>query len=180
MLDSLLLKECFQQSNQLNFYLGPEFGQADPQKDLEETMQFFIVHVDLLNRTHRTLWKKAGAGELPELKEVGDLLAKMIQSADTGGRELGKAIRDCTNPLAVERKADFEKATRVLRSLLESHQRTWPTEAPLSQEEAVEAYKRGETLEVTDAFAEMAGMCRDQWLQHVAAHNAKYHSKMDG
>jgi hypothetical protein len=40
-------------------------------------------------------------------------------------------------------------------------------------EEVMAAYERGETLDLVDAFAEIAGMDREAWLRHVDEHRAR-------
>lgn len=40
-------------------------------------------------------------------------------------------------------------------------------------EEVMAAHERGETLDLVDAFAEIAGMDRESWLRHVDEHRAR-------
>ena len=51
---------------------------------------------------------------------------------------------------------------------------------PITEEEIrhyQEAAARGEFMDLTDAFAEMAGVSREEWLKRYEVHMAKNHSE---
>ena len=49
----------------------------------------------------------------------------------------------------------------------------WPRFEPGDAEAALQAYKRGECIELDDAFAQIKGVSREVWLLQVAKHKAR-------
>jgi hypothetical protein len=66
--------------------------------------------------------------------------------------------------------ARLPEALRQIEAQEEALFRHWELPSQEAAAEALAAHARGETLEATDAFAEMAGVTREQWLEKVEAY----------
>jgi hypothetical protein len=72
--------------------------------------------------------------------------------------------------IALPEAARLPEALRQIEAQEEALFRHWELPSQEAAAEALAAHARGETLEATDAFAEMAGVTREQWLDKVEAY----------
>ena len=52
-------------------------------------------------------------------------------------------------------------------------QRSWPVEGKAEERKALKEVENGQGVEIDDAFANIAGMSKEEWLKKVEAHKRK-------
>jgi hypothetical protein len=71
------------------------------------------------------------------------------------------------------------EAARHFKELRARLAEEWPACSPEEEQEAMAQARRGEGLELDDAFAQIAGVDKATWLQRVAAHEQKQRPRTD-
>jgi hypothetical protein len=71
------------------------------------------------------------------------------------------------------------EAARRFKELQARLAEEWPACSPEEEQEALAQVRRGEGLELDDAFAQIAGVDKATWLQRVAAHEQKQRPRAD-
>ncbi len=192
---TLLLRLCAEQAGTLFDWLhqGPTAARFESAW-LAEMVQAFVAHAELLNRADRALWLQAASGDYRNYIDADYRMLGLIESALVQCRHLKEALDRVARgePMPNGRSAiaatgsppagsgfkvpgaeELDRAIALLEQLPEVHRKSWPRENPPSLAKVEEEYRRGECLSLEDAFAQIAGMSRDDWLRRVEAHKNK-------
>lgn len=164
--DNHLLQACVQQQQMLEQMVKPPNITLD-REALADAVQVFANHADLLERTQRRLLFKAGRVNHPESKAIGSQIASLIEAAIARGNLLNQA-GDAA--IGNDRSSQLSKSLQRLEQLGVLHSKTWPQERLPTPDEVAEADRRGETLDLDEAFADMLNLDADSWSDLVAKH----------
>src|SRR5439155_1021713 len=74
----------------------------------------------------------------------------------------------------IEHADRLQKVCVWVAQLQHNHATGWPRLDPVNLQELRASVARGESLEITDAFAEIAGVTREEWLRRVEEYKAKF------
>ena len=156
----------------LRLWPGPDAH--DPEDELLQGAEVFVREAlalpPLVHKAWASVTRRVGSGQIDDYGEAGKrILSVLVATAASLGRALAYAesvagrTRRPVAGLAELRDSSrqFEEwRQRAMRSWL------WP---PTAEEWAriKEDMARGEGLELEDAFAEIAGVSREEWLRRV-------------
>lgn len=184
-----LLRMCTTQAALLDDYLNPVEPFALDEEYVTHSARLFIGYAALLARTQARLLAAAENGTIMESESVRDMFTGLIKVARDGGGNIRRAIKRRLKAAATVAvghgvggngqtppgglpAAEVDEALQSLEHTL-ARQGGWfrePTRVAVAASAA-----RGEGLEVDDAFAQMKGMTREQWLAHVEEHKRRHH-----
>jgi hypothetical protein len=102
------------------------------------------------------------------------------QALASYGEEIVAAVREVLElaqhiqgtGVSVRGMAELEDTAREVRAMQREAFKTFPFDAKFAEESLAEL-KRGEGVELGDAFAQIAGMSKDEWLRRVEEHKAR-------
>jgi hypothetical protein len=145
---------------------------------LTDATQVFVSSVSLLNRAHKRMLIHAAESHLFDATATGHQLFSLIHRAMTSGRILQKHIDTVKDSAAVDLDpgGEVRRAINTLEDLLKVHAVGWPWKEMPTWEEAIAAHDRGETLDLDEAFAEISGVTREEWLERVEAQKRLRHN----
>jgi hypothetical protein len=192
---TLLLRLCSEQARTLFDWLYdvPTESRFEPGW-LAEMIQAFAAHAELLSRADRALWLQAAGGNVLNYVDADYLMAGLIESALTQCRHLkdalGRLVQGGPLPNGRENAGakaptperagvqvmgaeELDRTVALLEQLLKVHRDSWPKANPPTWAEAEEAFRRGEYLDLEEAFAQVAGTSPEGWQQRVEAHKRK-------
>ena len=101
-----------------------------------------------------------------ELEEAGQLFLTCVRRA-----------RKIISELAAEFGTPFARIQAELEQIEQEHLDRWPWFRKEDLDQARAEADRGETVDVEDAFAAMAGVSREEWETRVEAYQRQKHSQ---
>ena len=123
---------------------------------------FLLISKDLpvhARQAWESLWHRVRDNMLDDLQEAGEsFLLVLDQAIATVG-----AFEDHTEEPLRGIQANLEQ-------LRQEHKDSWPWCSEQDLDEVRAEIVRGETLEMDDAFAEIAGVRREEWLRRTEEH----------
>ncbi len=137
---------------------------ANAREDASEILVLAQEIPSHLRQTHVALWNLVRSGPVDAIQAAGEeFLRQLDETIATLGALVSKnALLASLVDLGVE-----------VERLRQEHLDRWPWFQSQDIEEALAESARGETLELDDAFAQLAGVSREEWLQQVAAHERR-------
>src|SRR5205823_4117105 len=115
------------------------------------------------------VWDKIIAGSLtgPQLADFGQRLSDLFLQLG-GLLEIAHHLQAARQEVSEEAPFDPLQMSRArLRKLQQDHVTDWPRLDSVDLQVLRAKAARGESLEITDAFAEIVGVTREDWLRHV-------------
>ena len=110
-----------------------------------------------------SLWDLVRDGMLDDLQETGESFLVVLDQAIGVVRAFGDHTEEPLRGI----QANLER-------LRQEHKDSWPWCSEQDLDDARAEIVRGETLEMDDAFAEIAGVSREEWLQRVEEHKLNH------
>jgi hypothetical protein len=156
-----------------------EKGQVTPSELEKEVQMATPVILELADRVlvmeeRAWAWVKAG-GEPQKWAETGEHLAGLF-AATVGALQTYLAlIRRCEEHLGrqLQEADEVAAAIRKLERAGEAHTNNWPWFRKEDEDEALAEYARGETVPLEEAFAQIAGVSKEEWRRRVERRRAE-------
>ncbi len=120
-----------------------------------------------LRQAQNALWDKIKARQVFDFQRVGEEFLAVVEESIALTRKLADRFQN----------GALGAVLTELEQLQTEHQERWPWFSQKDVDEAREASARGETMELTDAFAQIAGVSREQFLEMVKAHEQRKREK---
>jgi len=111
-----------------------------------------------LRQAHGALWGLVRFGPVDVLQELGEAFQEILDETIGTLRQLS-----ANNP----HLAGLAGVQAEVEQLRQEHQERWPWFRMEDLGQALAESARGETLELDDAFAQIAGISREDWLRRV-------------
>ncbi len=161
----LLLERCRMESKLLDqFAAGWNNGaEAIPALELKQVVRLCKDLPAHFRQAQDALWDRIMAGLVDDFQKTGEeFLAALDEALGLLRKVAGQAQNGTLGAVLAE-----------LEQMRQEHQERWPWFTQKDLDEARAEAARGETLELTDAFAEIAGVSRERFLEMVKAHEQR-------
>ena len=147
-------------------------------RDAEEVVQVFLGYPEAVRQAGDSVWDRLLADQLVDYCKTGEKVLALFDDALSKVPELKLMIRHFENlGFPIEGSSKMENAIQMLESMRYEFQDRWPWFDQKSVEEGLAAYRRGECLDLDEAFAQAKGLDKTTWLKIVEDHVKAKQSK---
>jgi len=149
---------------------------------VERLIASVVQQADNVFEEYQALWEKSRTTGLlyPSSKDPGKAADALFTRFSRAFQEIRTLALDFgARGYPVEGLEKLEETAVRVKELQAQHAQRWVSFPPITPEDLAEA-RKGESLEITDAFAEIAGLTREEWLRFVEEYKAKFPHRWRG